>query len=208
MGVGNCARISYVPLRIFVEVLGRFPWSRLGTAKMLVAGNAALAFVRPVAPAVARPSHRHQPPQALFESSLSSTLEAARALASSASMWLPDAVSPLAPVAAAALFVGSAASVVSKSEKPESVGPVQYGVDVPYKEAQYDPDAADAFFRARPIASLRRLLQLTQLSGGFILLTLIDKRFGREEAMTDRRSEQLLELVTKLGPTFIKVCSA
>ena len=173
---------------------------------LVFSSAAALAFVRPVAPASARPSHRHQPPQALFEGSLSSALEAAGAVAASASTWLPDAISPVAPIAAAGLFAATAASTAWKSRAlAEPVEPVQYGVDVPYKEAAYDPDAADAFFRARPIASLRRLLQLTQLSGGFILLTLIDKQFGREEAMTDRRSEQLLELVTKLGPTFIKV---
>ena len=37
---------------------------------------------------------------------------------------------------------------------------------------------------------------------------MLDKRLGREEAKVDQRSEELLELVTKLGPTFIKVGQA
>ena len=83
-----------------------------------------------------------------------------------------------------------------------------YAVDVPYKEAAYSPEKADAFFRQRPIESLRRLAQLTQLSGGFVASTLLDKRLGREEEMVDQRSDELLELVTKLGPTFIKIGQA
>ena len=38
--------------------------------------------------------------------------------------------------------------------------------------------------------------------------TLLDKRLGREEEMVDQRSDELLELVTKLGPTFIKIGQA
>ena len=51
---------------------------------------------------------------------------------------------------------------------------------------------------ARGPSSRRRLAQLTQLSGGFVASTLLDKRLGREEEMVDQRSDELLELVTKL----------
>ena len=77
---------------------------------------------------------------------------------------------------------------------------MQYAVDVPYKEAAYDPQAADAFYRARPAAVVRRVAQLAQLSGGFVLATLLDKKLDREEQMAEQRSEELLQLVTKLGP--------
>ena len=87
---------------------------------------------------------------------------------------------------------------------------LQYSEDVPYKEADYQPAAADAFFRARPLESLRRLAQLAQLSGGFICALLLDKWLKREEdpAVIEARSQQLLALVTSLGPTFIKVGQA
>jgi predicted unusual protein kinase regulating ubiquinone biosynthesis (AarF/ABC1/UbiB family) len=77
--------------------------------------------------------------------------------------------------------------------------------DAPYKEAAYDPAAADAFFRKRPFELLSRFAQLTQLSGGFAFNLILDKLLKREEDVVEERSQQLLELVTKLGPTFIKV---
>ena len=87
---------------------------------------------------------------------------------------------------------------------------VAYSQDVPYKEADYQPTAADKFFRARPLASLGRLVQLTQLSGGFVANLMLDKALKREEEaeIIEARSQQLLDLVTQLGPTFIKVGQA
>ena len=83
-----------------------------------------------------------------------------------------------------------------------------YGVDVPYKEAAYDPVAADAFFRKRPVATARRALQLARLSGGFILATVVDRLLKRQDEMVEQRSRELLEVVLALGPTFIKIGQA
>ena len=85
---------------------------------------------------------------------------------------------------------------------------VSYAADVPYREAQYDPEAADAFFRKRPLAVLRRAVQLASLSGGFLTSLFLDKLFKREEQMVDQRSKELLDLVLALGPTFIKIGQA
>ena len=85
---------------------------------------------------------------------------------------------------------------------------VEYGVDVPYAEAAYDPVAADEFFRSRPLAAMGRLAQLVAKSSGFITAIVLDKKLGREERMVERRSQELLELVTALGPTSIKVGQA
>ena len=71
--------------------------------------------------------------------------------------------------------------------QPGAVNEGQYGsMETPYKEAAYDPEAADAFFRARPVATLTRLFQLTQLSGSFIASTVLDKKLGREEEMVEQ----------------------
>ena len=85
-----------------------------------------------------------------------------------------------------------------------------YGADVPYAEASYDPAAAATFFRARPLATIGRLAQIALLSGGFVASLVVDKALKREEdpALVELRSQQLLELVTKLGPTFIKIGQA
>ena len=85
-----------------------------------------------------------------------------------------------------------------------------YGADVPYAEASYDAAAAATFFRARPLATIGRLAQIALLSGGFVASLVVDKALKREEdpALVELRSQQLLELVTKLGPTFIKIGQA
>ena len=85
-----------------------------------------------------------------------------------------------------------------------------YSADVPYAEASYDPAAAATFFRARPLATIGRLAQIALLSGGFVASLVVDKALKREEdpALVELRSQQLLELVTKLGPTFIKIGQA
>lgn len=85
---------------------------------------------------------------------------------------------------------------------------VQYGIDVPYTEAEYDPHAAETFYKDRPIASAARLTQLLSKSSGFIVDSLLDTKFNREEQMVEQRSTELLELVSELGPTCIKVGQA
>ena len=67
---------------------------------------------------------------------------------------------------------------------------VEYAVDVPYQEAEYDPAAASAFFEKRPLVAIRRALQIVRRSGGFVISTLLDKKLGREEQMVDRRSQE------------------
>lgn len=81
---------------------------------------------------------------------------------------------------------------------------VEYGVDVPYGEASYDPHAAADFYKDRPIESISRLTQIVSKSSGFITDTILDTKLNREDKMVDRRSDELLELVSELGPTFIK----
>ena len=131
---------------------------------------------------------------------------------------------PLAPLVAtsAAALLGAAVarrdapaeanSLAVIKPEPSSSSASQtadiYGVDVPYKEAAYDPVAADAFFRKRPVATAKRAFQLTRLSGGFILATVIDRLLKRQDEMVEQRSRELLELVVALGPTFIKIGQA
>ena len=92
-----------------------------------------------------------------------------------------------------------------KSKEPNAI---EYGIDVPYAEASYDPHAANIFYKSRPVASVIRLTQLVTKSSKFIIDTALDSKLNREERMVDQRSNELLELVTDLGPTFIKVGQA
>ncbi|EGB05954.1 hypothetical protein AURANDRAFT_10394, partial [Aureococcus anophagefferens] len=80
--------------------------------------------------------------------------------------------------------------------------------DVPYAEACYDAAAAESYFAARPLESLGRLLELARVSGGFVANVVLDKKLGREAATAARRSDELLDVVTRLGTTSIKVGQA
>ena len=83
-----------------------------------------------------------------------------------------------------------------------------YTADVPYAEACYDAAAAESYFAARPLESLGRLLELARVSGGFVANVVLDKKLGREAATAARRSDELLDVVTRLGTTSIKVGQA
>jgi predicted unusual protein kinase regulating ubiquinone biosynthesis (AarF/ABC1/UbiB family) len=93
-------------------------------------------------------------------------------------------------------------------QQTESTKRIQYGVDAPYLEANYDPHAADAFYKSRKLASILRLTQLVSKSSSFVTNAVLDTKLNREEEMVEQRSQELLELVSALGPTFIKVGQA
>jgi hypothetical protein len=79
----------------------------------------------------------------------------------------------------------------------------------PYVRGSYDPIQAKAFYQKHPQVVLKRALQLFRLSSKFIANFLIDKNIlKREEKMRPQRAEELLQLITQLGPTAIKVGQA
>ncbi len=96
--------------------------------------------------------------------------------------------------------------------------------NVPYREANYDPDAADGFYEKRPMKAIGRFLQIASKSSRFVFdTTFVDEKgshkksssqasdLGATAGMTDlerKRSKELVDLITALGPTFIKVGQA
>ncbi|GMH57931.1 hypothetical protein TrLO_g7270 [Triparma laevis f. longispina] len=82
---------------------------------------------------------------------------------------------------------------------------------VPYPSGTYDARTASQYFSTRGFTQLARCVEIGGLSVGFILRALVlDKIFkpATEEAETmlgEQRGEELAELLTDLGPTFIKV---
>jgi len=83
-----------------------------------------------------------------------------------------------------------------------------YGIDAPYEEANYNPQAAEQFYKNKRIESLSRTLQIVSKSSGFISNTILDAKLNREDELVDQRSDELLQLVSELGPTFIKIGQA
>ena len=59
-----------------------------------------------------------------------------------------------------------------------------YGIDAPYNEANYDPQAAAEFYKDRPVESLSRLTQIVSKSSGFIVDTILDAKLNREEEVS------------------------
>jgi aarF domain-containing kinase len=81
------------------------------------------------------------------------------------------------------------------------------GDELPFR---YDPVALKTYFQKRPIATLQRSLQVSSAASGFLAKLALDKvqnRTGDPVIQTERASE-LRDLVTSLGPFFIKIGQA
>jgi aarF domain-containing kinase len=75
----------------------------------------------------------------------------------------------------------------------------------------YQPAALKRFFQKRPLAVATRLLQLASTGGGFAFKVLLDQFLKRNKNNPDlevQRAAELRELLTSLGPFYIKVGQA
>jgi predicted unusual protein kinase regulating ubiquinone biosynthesis (AarF/ABC1/UbiB family) len=73
---------------------------------------------------------------------------------------------------------------------------------------RYDAEAISRYYRFRPWLALWRALSVVWLFAGFILGLKQDGWFGQSEAKKLRRAAQLRKILTRLGPTYIKVGQA
>ena len=74
----------------------------------------------------------------------------------------------------------------------------------PYPRGVYDPSSAASYYRSRPLEVLGRGASLVSQSAGFGLSLLGDFVAGDLDKRADERAAELVELLTALGPTFIK----
>ena len=75
----------------------------------------------------------------------------------------------------------------------------------------YDPKALKQFFSKRPLAVLTRILQVSAVGSGFVFQTLLDQLSGRVKDNPDlevQRAGELRDIMTSLGPFFIKIGQA
>ena len=80
-----------------------------------------------------------------------------------------------------------------------------------YQSAQlrrYNPDAIASYYRYRPWLAWGRLLRIIWSFAGFIFSLKWDEWQNQVEQNKRKRATQLRELLTRLGPTFIKVGQA
>ena len=79
----------------------------------------------------------------------------------------------------------------------------------PYPRGKYDPIQAKAYYSLHSRLVLQRASQVFRLSNRFFINLLIDKYIIKnEEKNRAQRAKELLELVTQLGPTAIKIGQA
>jgi len=110
-----------------------------------------------------------------------------------------------AEASAAALLLGVLVAASRSGGKGKNKGSSRAPPTLPMR---YDAQASADYFSSRPYTVLRRGIEILSASVGFAAALLWDKRCGKEEENRPKRAEQALVLVTRLGPTFIKVGQA
>lgn len=73
---------------------------------------------------------------------------------------------------------------------------------------RYSAPDLSRYFRRHPLQILWRSLQIIWYLGGFALGLQLDRWFNRVEAKQAQRASQLRQVLTRLGPTYIKVGQA
>ena len=77
-----------------------------------------------------------------------------------------------------------------------------------HEEMPYDPDAIRAHYQQRPFQVLSRVFQIVWPVVTFSLGLWLDKKTGRTKQAEHKRAVQLREILTNLGPAYIKVGQA
>ncbi|CAL1141530.1 unnamed protein product [Cladocopium goreaui] len=70
---------------------------------------------------------------------------------------------------------------------------------------RYDGAWIAAYWQRRPLRLLQRFVEVSIRAGSFSVAMEIDKLLGREEAMSAQRAREAKELITDLGPAFVKI---
>jgi len=83
---------------------------------------------------------------------------------------------------------------------------VDGGTGLPY---DYDPEALKDYFSKKPLVVLRRMAQVIGVGGGFFVRSLLDNIFGKDDPELEvKRAGELRDLITSLGPFYIKLGQA
>jgi hypothetical protein len=107
-------------------------------------------------------------------------------------------------VAVIATIATTSSIIMSSLSVNESKQGFVEGRDLPLR---YDAVAIAAYFRRRPVDILIRSAQVMFRCSALTASILIDEFVGRKYEKEKLRASQLVELITRLGPTAIKVFS-
>ncbi len=73
---------------------------------------------------------------------------------------------------------------------------------------RYNPQIITSYYNRRPWLVIWRALTVAWLFGGFLIGLLLDRSICHTAANQDQRANQLRQIITQLGPTYIKVGQA
>jgi predicted unusual protein kinase regulating ubiquinone biosynthesis (AarF/ABC1/UbiB family) len=73
---------------------------------------------------------------------------------------------------------------------------------------RYNPQTIASYYNRRPWLVIWRALTVVWLFAGFTIGMLLDRSIGTTAENQERRANQLREIITRLGPTYIKVGQA
>ena len=73
---------------------------------------------------------------------------------------------------------------------------------------RYEPETIGEYFAKRPLAVATRLAQIASVGGGFFASVALDAARGELQANEVERARQLRDVITRLGPFFIKLGQA
>ncbi|MFM7325321.1 MAG: hypothetical protein ACKO4L_10410, partial [Nodosilinea sp.] len=96
--------------------------------------------------------------------------------------------------------------VTPLEEAPAQASPQRRRQD-PFEGMGYDPAAIAAYYGRRPLQVIARLVAICFPLLGFYLQLWLDQRLGRRD-QEQQRAVQLRQLLTNLGPAYIKIGQA
>lgn len=126
--------------------------------------------------------------------------------ASSASLRVNTEPRDISPIIREDVTTGSSVATTTVEERPKYSATISSVVDV--EALRYNPVAIAKHYSQRPLQVLRRILAVMWPILAFGLGLWWDQRRGRIDENQQRRAIQLRELLTELGPAYIKIGQA
>jgi predicted unusual protein kinase regulating ubiquinone biosynthesis (AarF/ABC1/UbiB family) len=113
---------------------------------------------------------------------------------------------PLFPASQSQALIANESQPLHIPEKHrENLGPIS---DTSPESWHYNPDAIEIYYDKRPLQVLGRLIEICLPFAFFVFRLWMDKISAKVERNQQKRSIQLREILTNLGPTYIKVGQA
>jgi len=155
------------------------------------------------------PPQQYAAPKRILSSSKSSALYSS---VSKTSQMVQGIRSQLAENEEAALVMDALRGKNMNDDDAQAAGVQMRLVDASGSDTlktDYDPKALREFFSKRPLTVINRIAQVAGVGGGWVLSNVLDKVLGRSSPDLEvQRAGELRDIITSLGPFYIKIGQA